>query len=152
MPVFEEVFTVAAPIRTVWEFLLDADRVAPCMPGCEKVERIDADNFFVTVKARVGIIAADVKMRVTMTEKRPPSHLSSVAEGKETNLGSAVKMKNTLDLREVSPDETEVRYRSEVSVLGRLGTLGFSVMKGKVKQQGEAFANNVKARLEPGAL
>ena len=57
-------------------------------------------------------------------------------------------MKNALDPSEVSPGETEVRYRSEVSVLGRLGSIGFSVMKGKVRQQGEEFARNVKAHLE----
>jgi hypothetical protein len=33
-------------------------------------------------------------------------------------------------------------------VLGRLGLLGFSVMKEKVKRQGEEFARNVKANLE----
>jgi len=148
VPVFEEVFTVAAPIRKVWEFLLDVDKVAPCMPGCEKVEHIDADNFFMTVKASVGIIAAEFKMRVTLTEKRPPYHLAAAAEGKEAKLGSSVKMKNTLDLKELSAGETEVRYRSEMSVLGRLGSLGFSIMKEKVKRQGEEFARKVKTNLE----
>ncbi len=62
-------------------------------------------------------------------------------------LGSSVEMQNRLDLEAVGPDETEVRYRSEVTVLGRLGSIGFSVMKEKVRRQGEEFAANVKRQL-----
>jgi len=56
-------------------------------------------------------------------------------------------MKNRLDLVALGPSETEVRYRSEVSVLGRLGSIGFSVMKEKVKRQAEEFADNVRRQL-----
>ncbi len=147
MPVFEQVFTVNAPIDNVWEFLLDVDRLAPCIPGCEKIERIDDTSFVIVVAARVGIVEARFKMRVTMTEQRPPHHLSSVAKGEDSKLGSSVEMQNRLDLAALSPGETEVRYRSEVSVLGRLGALGFSIMKEKVRRQGEEFAANVKRQL-----
>jgi carbon monoxide dehydrogenase subunit G len=147
VPVFEQVFTVQAPIEKTWEFLLDVERLAPCIPGCEKVEPIDDTSFFMSVAARVGIVHARFRLRVTMTEKRPPHHLSSVATGEDSALGSSVTMQNSLDLRALGPAETEVRYRSEVSVLGRLGAIGFSVMKEKVKRQGEEFAANVRRHL-----
>ncbi len=147
MPVFEQVFRVSAPIDRVWEFLLDVERLAPCIPGCDRIERIDDTSFFIVVAARVGIVQARFKLRVTMTEKQPPHHLSSVAKGEDSMLGSSVEMQNRLDLEAVGPDETEVRYRSEVTVLGRLGSIGFSVMKEKVRRQGEEFAANVKRQL-----
>lgn len=147
MPVFEQVFTVNAPIEKVWDLLLDVERLAPCIPGCEKIERIDDDSFFMSVSARVGIVHARFRMRVTMTEKRPPHHLSSVAKGEDPLLGSTVELKNRLDLVALGPTETEVRYGSEVSVLGRLGAIGFSIMKEKVRQQGEEFAANVRRQV-----
>jgi carbon monoxide dehydrogenase subunit G len=147
VPVFEQVFTVNAPIDKVWALLLDVERLAPCIPGCEKIERIDDDSFFMSVSARVGIVHARFRMRVTMTEKRPPHHLSSVAKGEDPLLGSTVDLKNRLDLVALGPTETEVRYGSEVSVLGRLGAIGFSIMKEKVRQQGEEFAANVRRQV-----
>ena len=147
MPVFEQVFTVKAPIDRVWDFLLDVERLAPCIPGCERIERIDDTSFFMTVAARVGIVQARFRMRVTMTERQPPHHLASVARGEDSKLGTSVDMKNQLELVVLGPAETEVRYRSEVSVLGRLGSIGFSVMKEKVKRQGEEFADNVRRQL-----
>ena len=147
MPLFEQVFSVNAPIDRVWDFLLDFERLAPCIPGCEKIERIDDTSFFITAAARVGIVEARFRMRVTMTEQRPPHHLSSVAKGEDPMLGSSVDMRNQLDLAALGPSETEVRYRSEVSVLGRLGSLGFSIMKEKVRRQGEEFAANVRRQL-----
>jgi carbon monoxide dehydrogenase subunit G len=147
VPVFEQVFRVNAPIDKVWNLLLDVERLAPCIPGCEKVERIDDESFFISVVVRVGIVQARFKMRVAMTEKRPPHHLSSVAKGEDPMLGSTVDMKNRLDLVAIGPSETEVRYGSEVSVLGRLGSIGFSIMKEKVRRQGEEFAANVRRQL-----
>ena len=40
MPLFEEEFTVSAAPEAVWDFLLDPQRVAPCLPGCESVDRV----------------------------------------------------------------------------------------------------------------
>ncbi|NIM96673.1 MAG: carbon monoxide dehydrogenase, partial [candidate division Zixibacteria bacterium] len=34
----EERFRVKAPIERVWEFMLDPERIGPCIPGYEKIE------------------------------------------------------------------------------------------------------------------
>ncbi len=43
---------------------------------------------------------------------------------------------------------TIVRYRSEVRVLGRLGSVGDAVMKVKARQLAGDFAANVRAAIE----
>jgi carbon monoxide dehydrogenase subunit G len=64
---------------------------------------------------------------------------------------SNIKAKNVVDLTSLSDRETEVSYRSEVSLFGKLGTMGQSVVKGKAKQVGKEFAEAVKKRLESKA-
>jgi len=34
-------FTVKAPIQTLWNTLLEPETIGTCLPGAEKVEKID---------------------------------------------------------------------------------------------------------------
>ena len=147
MPVFEEEFTVDAPPATVWDFLLDPGRVAPCMPGCESVEVQDATTYKVRLTVKVGFLSTTQNLKVELVESDRPRHLVSVASGEDRKLASQVEVRNTLDLAPASPGATLVRYRSDVRVLGRLGSVGDAVMKVKAKQVAADFAANVRAAL-----
>jgi len=133
----EEKFTVRAPIEKVWDFLMDPDASGPCVPGCEKVEVVDDKTYKVRVKVKIAFVSFTFNM--------------NVATGEENEMASSVKAKNSLDVKSVSEMETEISYRSDVSLFGKLGTVGQSVVKGKAKQLGREFANAVKSRLESGA-
>jgi uncharacterized protein len=148
VPVFEEEFTVAAAPDTVWDFLLDPTRVAPCLPGCESVELEDATTYKVRLTVKVGFLSTTQSLRVELVELDRPRHLVSVARGDDRKLASQVEVRNTLDLAPVGLGATAVRYRSEVRVLGRLGSVGDAVMKVKAKQLAGDFAANVRAAIE----
>jgi carbon monoxide dehydrogenase subunit G len=49
--IFEDSFTVKAPIDRVWAFLRDPQRVAQCIPGTEKIEIIDDTHYHVVAGA-----------------------------------------------------------------------------------------------------
>lgn len=148
MPVFEEEFTVSAAPDGVWDFLLDPKRVAPCLPGCESVEVEDATTYKVRLTVKVGFLSTTQTFRVELVESDRPRHLVSLARGEDRKLASQVEVRNTLDLAPAAPGATLVRYRSEVRVLGRLGSVGDAVMKVKAKQLAGDFAANVRAALE----
>jgi carbon monoxide dehydrogenase subunit G len=147
----EEKFTVKAPREKVWAFLMDPKSLAPCVPGCEKVKAVDDKNFLVTVKVKIAFVSLAFDMKVEITEMSPPAHLETSAAGEETSMTSNIKAKNVIDLTSLSDRETEVSYRSDVSLFGKLGTMGQSVVKGKAKQVGKEFAAAVKKRLESKA-
>ena len=148
MPVFEEEFTVSAAPDAVWDFLLDPTRVAPCLPGCESVELEDATTYKVRLTVKVGFLSTTQSLKVELVELDRPRHLVSVARGDDRKLASQVEVRNTLDLAPAGPGATAVRYRSEVRVLGRLGSVGDAVMKVKAKQLAGDFAANVRAAIE----
>jgi uncharacterized protein len=147
VPLFEEEFTVSAAPDAVWDFLLDPKRVAPCLPGCESVEVEDATTYRVRLTVRVGFLSTTQNLRVEIVESDRPRHLVSLARGEDRKLASQVEVRNTLDLAP-SGVGTLVRYRSEVRVLGRLGSVGDAVMKVKAKQLAGDFAASVRAALE----
>jgi uncharacterized protein len=148
VPIFEEEFTVSAGPDEVWDFLLDPERVAPCMPGCESVEVEDARTYKVRLTVKVGFLSTTQNLRVELVESDRPHHLVSLARGEDRKLASQVEVRNTLDLAPAAPGATLVRYRSEVRVLGRLGSVGDAVMKVKAKQLAGDFASNVRAAIE----
>jgi|SRR6267142_6289967 uncharacterized protein len=148
MPVFEEEFTVSASPDVVWDFLLDPERIAPCLPGCESLEVEDAKTYRVRLTVKVGFLSTTQTLRVEIVESDRPSHLVSLARGEDRKLASQVEVRNTLDLAPAAGTGTLVRYRSEVRVLGRLGSIGDAVMKVKAKQLAGDFAANVRAAIE----
>ena len=144
MPLFEEEFTVEAAPEAVWDFLLDPERVAPCLPGCESVEIENATTYKVRLTVKVGFLSTTQNLKVELVETDRPRHLVSVARGEDRKLASQVEVRNTLDLAAAAPDATLVRYRSDVRVLGRLGSVGDAVMKVKARQVAADFAANVR--------
>ena len=50
-------FTVAAPMDRVWAYLLDVERVAPCMPGAELTEVVDDHTWKGKTSVKVGPVA-----------------------------------------------------------------------------------------------
>ncbi len=146
--VIEEKFSIKAPIKKVWDFLLDPPKVASCVPGCEGVEALDENNYKTSIKAKVGPISARFKVRLTITEKEPPYRLLTAGKGEDSGMASSLTSKNEIRLSSISDMETEVNYRSEVSVLGALGKFGEGIFRKKAKEVGEQFAQALKSKIE----
>jgi uncharacterized protein len=149
--IFEDSFTVKAPIDKVWAFLRDPQQVAQCIPGTEKIEVIDDTHYHVVAGARVSFLTMSFSMNVTVTEITAPRRLVSVAEGSDARLKERVKLTSELNLEPVGVAETTLRYRIDLNVFGKLASIGFSVIKGKAKQMAADFASGIRARLEASA-
>jgi carbon monoxide dehydrogenase subunit G len=62
-------FEVPAPVDAVWAYMLDVERVAPCMPGAELTEVVDDKNWKGKVTVRVGPVSMAFLGTVTMKER-----------------------------------------------------------------------------------
>jgi carbon monoxide dehydrogenase subunit G len=151
MPVVEERFDVAAPPEAVWAFLLDPSRLAPCIPGCDRLEMVDARTYRVRLTVKVGFLATTQDVRMTVVEADAPRRLVAEGRGEDARLGSQVDVRNTLELAPAGAGATTVSYRSEIKVLGRLGSVGDAVMKVKARELAGLFAERVRAAIEGAA-
>jgi carbon monoxide dehydrogenase subunit G len=143
----EEKFSVKAPIQKLWNSLLDPEIVGPCIPGCEKVETINDKEYDSIIRAKVGFIAVRFKVRTVIEEIVPYRLIRTAGEGNELRRLGHFKQKTNINFNELSENETEVSYQSEVSIVGKLATFGDRILKAKAKEIGKEFADAVKKRL-----
>ena len=77
----------------------------------------------------------------------PPTHTEIEGEGEDITKLGHFKQKTQVDLKEVSPGEVEVKYKSDVSIVGKLAMFGDRVMRSKAKQVEEEFTKNLQEKL-----
>jgi carbon monoxide dehydrogenase subunit G len=146
--VIQEKFVVKAPIKRVWTFATDPEQIGKCVPGCEKIEKIDERTYLAVVHAGVGPIKVRFKFTSTMTEIDEPKHLHLESKGADIGKAGSFTQTSDVDLREISEDEVEVSYTSNINVVGRLATFGERVMRAQAKKIGEQFIRSFKEKVE----
>jgi carbon monoxide dehydrogenase subunit G len=143
-------FTLKAPIQEVWNSLLDPVTLASCIPGTEKMEVIDDKTYESVVRQKVGPISVKLKFTTNLTEVEPPRYIKAVGRGADITKAGTFTQETKVNLTEVSNDEVEVSYSSNVSLVGRLATFGERIMRAKAKSVGEEFTKNLQEKLEGG--
>jgi len=143
----EDKIIVKAPIERAWHHLLDPETLASCVPGCEQIEAVDERTYDSIVGAKVGPISVRFKFRTTLVELEAPRHLKAIGGGEDLNKAGTFSQETVVDLKEVSKDEVEVSFRSDISIVGKLATFGDRILRAKAKQVGDEFSQALNARL-----
>jgi carbon monoxide dehydrogenase subunit G len=146
--IFEDTFTVRAPVERVWAFLRDPERVGPCIPGTGRIEVLDERHYRVVAGARVSFLSVSFALDVTVTEIEEPTRLVSLAQGMDARIKERVKLSAVLTLEPRGDAATDVRYSIDLTVFGKLAALGLAVIKGKAGQMAADFATCIRTRLE----
>lgn len=144
-------FAVAAPIERVWQFINTPEQVGPCMPGCQKVEITGPGKYNAVITVKVGPIKTTFNFNIETIEERPPEYAVFSIRGDEGGSASRVTAENTLTLRSLGKNSTEVAYTSKVSIVGRMGKFAGGVMQKMAESQSDLFIAAFRARLEPEA-
>jgi len=148
---FTKQMTIDVPRQVVWDFLWDVPRLSRCIPGCEKAEVVEPyRRYQATVAERVGPFRVKVPLAIEIREATPPVQLRAQASGKDTTVQSLVKVGLDLTLVEVTPQVTALQFTVDVSVLGKLGTLGHSIIVRKGDEIIAQFAEAIQAELHKG--
>ncbi len=141
-------FAMKAPIQQVWDFLLEPGTLASCIPGAEEMERIDDKTYESVVKQKVGPFSVRFKFTTTITEMDPPKYVKAVGKGAAMGNMGTFTHEMTVNLAEISKDEVEISYKTNVSIVGRLATFGERIMRAKSKKVGEELTRNLQERLK----
>jgi len=140
-------FNVKAPIQKAWDNILSTETLASCIPGCKKIELIDKNTFETVVAAKVGSISVRFKFTTTLIEIKPPLYLKAIGKGAELNKAGTFNQESVISFKKVSDKETEVSYRSEIRIVGKLAAFGDRIMKAKAIVIGEQFSQALNNRL-----
>lgn len=146
----DKAFKIAAPASAAWQFLQQIEAVAACMPGAEITEQIDAHNYKGKVKSRIGpaTMAFDgaIEIKGIDPEKR---ELRLRGSGQDTKGTSSASMDLTAWVVDGAEAGCELKGQAEVSVNGKVASLGGRMMNQVadqiLNQFGKNFADNVLA-------
>ena len=145
--IFEGKIDLDVPANRAWDFLIDINKFSTCLPGIEEVKQIDDKTFEGVLAAAVGPISGKFSFRSTIVESRPPDQMVVRTEGTDSVTKSTVNADMTVDLRNVSADKTEMKYRADVKIKGRLAILGDMVLRATATLILQEFARRLHKEL-----
>jgi carbon monoxide dehydrogenase subunit G len=144
---FENTFDIAAPIDEVWATLLDVERVAPCVPGAEVLERTGEDAYKVAIKVRVGPMSMQYRGDIEIVGTEPETHTANMrARARETRGQGNADADVRMQLREEG-GRTLGTIHTEVQLSGRVAAMGRGIIvdvSGRIVDQ---FSENLAAML-----
>jgi carbon monoxide dehydrogenase subunit G len=140
--------TLKAPIQEIWDTLLEPETLLSCIPGAEKIERIDEKTYDCVVKQKVGPISVTFKFKSMITKMESPTHIEVEGEGEDIAKVGHFVQKSVVNLREISPSEVELSYRTDATIVGKLAMFGDRMIRAKAKKVEEEFTEALQERLK----
>jgi uncharacterized protein len=148
---FENTFEVDAPIDQVYEALLDVERVAPCVPGVQVLERKSDDAYEVAIKVKVGPMSMLYKGTVEIVDRQPEQHKAQMrARARESrgqgNADAQVQMTLTSE-----NGKTRGVMETDVKLSGKAAAMGGGVIKEVSGKLVDQFSKNLAEMLAHGS-
>src|SRR3954454_11937375 len=148
---FENTFEVDAPIDEVYNALLDVERVAPCVPGAEVLEKTGEDSYQVAIKVKVGPISMTYKGTVEIVERDDEHHRAVMrARARETRGQGTADARVEMTLTEEGPERTKGTIVSDVQLAGRAAAMGRGVIQDVSAKIVTTFSQNLEQMLGGG--
>lgn len=143
----ENQFTVAAPVDRLWAFLLDVERIAPCMPGAELTETVDERTWKGRVNMKLGPVSLSFAGTVAMDERDDAEHRVVLnAKGMEQKGKGAASAVVTSWL-EPGDAETTVKMRAQIQLTGAVAQLSRGLLPEVSRRLTQEFADCLQATM-----
>ncbi len=145
--IFDGKIDLDVPAEKAWDFLIDINKFSTCLPGIDEIKQIDDKTFDGVISATVGPISGKFSFRSTIVESRPSEQMVVRTEGADSVTKSTVNADMTMDLRRVADNRTEMHYRADVTIKGRLAILGDMVLRATATLILQEFARRLNKAL-----
>ncbi len=151
----ENEFEVQAPVDRLWSYLLDVERVAPCMPGAELTEVVDDRTWKGRVNVKFGPVALTFAGTVTMEERDDAAHRVVLkAQGMEQR-GKGAASANVTSWLEPGDGATRVKMQADITLSGFVAQVSRGMLpdvSARLTQQfAECLRASMAAELAPAA-
>ncbi len=140
----------AAPRELVWEMVLDPEVLARILPGCNKLDAVNENEFQGQMKIKIGPVDGVFRGTVALSDLQPLEGFHLVVNGRGPS--GIVEGEGDVRLQDVQ-DGTEFIYAGQGQVSGRMASVGQRVMsssgKAVIKQSLENLDKQVQSRVNP---
>jgi carbon monoxide dehydrogenase subunit G len=145
--IIEGQFIVPIAIESAWDFFMNIESLARCLPGIKQLEAIDDKRYYCAIEAKVAYLKFTFNGDFAITSEDPPVRVKSVVKGKERKFFSTLKAENLMELEAICKDVTMVNYNIDVNLFGKLATFGQRIIRGKAEQIAQEFIRNVQSAI-----
>ena len=137
----ENEFTVPAPIDHVWAYLLDVERVAPCMPGAELTEVVDDTTWKGKVNMKLGPVSLSFAGTVTMQDRDDRAHKVVLAAKGMEQKGKGAANASVTSWLEDGQGETHVKMQADIHLTGTVAQLSRGLLPEVSRKLTQEFAD-----------
>lgn len=144
MPQREAKFGVNAPPEELWRFLRDFESLCTCIPGVERIKRVDDRTAELTVKEKVGVVPLIVNLTARVETEDPPRTLHAVARAEHLAMEIDVALTR-------SASGTELVTLFKVAGEGQLKPVVDRLFERRATERAEQFADCLAKRFGAGS-
>jgi uncharacterized protein len=147
----ENAFDVPLPPEEAWRVLLDIPKVAPCLPGAELTETVDARTYKGKVSARLGPVAVSFAGTARMEEIDEAARRVKVkATGTEQKGRGGAQALVDFSLKPMGPRMTRVSIVTDLTLNGAVAQYGrgAAMIADVAQQMVDKFAASLKVQIE----
>ena len=128
----------------VWGFLTDANRIAQCLPGCERLEQTGEGTYDLHMRFGVGAISGVFSGSIRLHDLQPTSEYQMTVTG--SGVPGFIKGEGAVQL---TPDDTGtlVKYSGDVSAGWPIASLGQRMIGGAARMVIDQFFKCVAGKM-----
>ena len=144
---FENAFAVDAPIDDVYAALLDVERVAPCVPGAQVLERTGEDAYDVDITVTVGPMSMTYRGSIEIVDRDADAHrVVMKANARETRDQGTPDAQVQMQLM-ADDGATLGTITADVQLSDTAAAMGQGIIKDVSAQLVDTFSQNLTAML-----
>jgi carbon monoxide dehydrogenase subunit G len=133
MPRREAKFSVGASPVEVWHFIRDFESLCTCVPGVERIDRVDDTTAELTVREKIGVVPRVMKLVAHIDSEQPPRRLHATARAEHLTMSIEVDL-------EASEAGTALRTAFDVTGLGPLKPVVDRLFEQRATERSAQFA------------
>jgi carbon monoxide dehydrogenase subunit G len=137
--------TLPATQEQTWAALNDPEMLKACVPGCEKFEAGEENQYLTTVAVRIGPVAARFNGRVTLADINPP-HSYALRFDAQGGVAGFGKGEAKVSLAPAGSG-CELSYSVHSQVGGKLAQIGQRLVDAAAKSLADDFFTRFEAAL-----
>jgi hypothetical protein len=138
---------IPAPPDAVWAYMLDVERVVPCMPGAELTETVDDSTWKGKVAVKLGPVSLSFAGTVTMQERNDADRIVVLkADGRETR-GKGSASASVTSTLEPNGDGTRMVITTDLTISGAVAQYGRGMIGDVSQRLADRFAECLAARV-----
>jgi carbon monoxide dehydrogenase subunit G len=146
---FDNTFEVPLPPAEAWPVLMDIQRIAPCMPGAQLTEVVDATTYKGNIAVRLGPVALTFAGLIKFEEIDDANHTARVkAQGTDAKGRGGANAAASFRL-EPAGAGSKVVVHTDLTLSGAVAQYGRGVgmIQATAAQLMKQFADNLKKQL-----